>query len=108
MSLTDIPEEIVEQYHLRKIESNGWVYMEIRKGMPGLRQAGKVANERLVTHLATYGYAPCARTPALWKHTTRSVTFTLCVDDFGIKYVGKQHVDHLLNALRDMYTITCD
>ena len=82
--------------------------MELRKGMPGLRKAGKVANERLTTHLANYGYAPCARTLLLWKNATRPITFTLCVDDFGIKYVGKQHVDHLLNALRDMYTITCD
>ena len=65
MSLADIPEEIVEQYNLRKIATNGWVYMEIRKGMPGLRQVGKVSNEHLVTHLAKYGYAQCARTTAL-------------------------------------------
>ena len=108
MSLADILEDIVEQYHLRKIASNGWFYMEISRGMPGLHQSGKVLNERLVTHLAKYGYAPCARTPALWKHTTRPVTFTLCVDNFGIKYVGKKHVDHLLSDLCDMYTITCD
>ena len=108
MQLTDIPDEIVNQYKLRAIATNGWIYMEIRKGMPGLKQAGKVANDRLVTHLAKYGYAPCKRTPALWKHKSRPITFTLCVDDFGIKYVGKQHIDHLLDALRDLYTITVD
>jgi hypothetical protein len=108
MALADIPDEIVQQYNLHDLSSNRWVYMEIRKGMPGLKQAGKVANDRLITHLAKYGYAPCAQTPALWRHTTRPVTFTLCVDDFGIKYEGKQHVEHLLNALRDLYTITVD
>ena len=82
--------------------------MEIRNGMPGLKQAGKVANDRLITHLQKYGYSPCARTPALWKHATRPVTFTLCVDDFGIKYVGTENVEHLIRALRDMYTITVD
>ena len=82
--------------------------MEIRKGMPGLKQAGKVANDRLITHLRKYGYAPCERTPALWKHSTRPVTFTLCVDDFGIEYEVTENVEHLLRALRDMYTITVD
>ena len=70
MDLADIPNEIVSQYNLRDLATNGWVYMEIRKGMPGLKQAGKVANDRLITHLHKYGYSPCARTPALWKHAT--------------------------------------
>ena len=56
--------------------------------MPGLKQTGKVANDLLVTHLAKYGYAPCQQTPVLWKHTSRPITFTLCVDNFGVKYVG--------------------
>ena len=37
MSLDIIPEEIVTQYELQKIAVNGWVYMEIRKGVPGLK-----------------------------------------------------------------------
>ena len=32
----------------------------------------------------------------------------LCVADFGIKYVGKDHAEHLLNALRTRYTVTTD
>ena len=82
--------------------------MEIRKGMSGPKQAGKVANDRLRNHLAKYGYSPCKRTPALWRHKTRPLTFALCVDDFGIKYVDRKDVDHLLNALRDLYSITFD
>jgi hypothetical protein len=31
---------------------------EIRKGMPGLKQAGKIANDRLTKHLAKFGYTP--------------------------------------------------
>ena len=82
--------------------------MEIQKGIPGIKQAGKVANKRLVNHLAKYGYPPCKRTPALWKYKIRPITFTLCVDNFGIKYVGKQHINHLLHALQYLYTITMD
>ena len=32
--------------------------MNIVKGMPGLKQASRLANERLVHHLGLYGYAP--------------------------------------------------
>ena len=42
-----VPTEIVEQYNLQKIAHNGWVYIEVRKGTPGLRQAGNIANDRL-------------------------------------------------------------
>ena len=31
--------------------------------------------------------------------------FTLCIDNFGIKYIGKENAKHLLNALRNNYKI---
>ena len=46
--------------------------------------------------------------PGLWKHKTRPVVFSLVVDDFGIKYVGKEHADHLVNSLQADYKITID
>ena len=36
------------------------------------------------------------------------VLFSLVVDDFGIKYVGKQHVNHLLEALKEHYEVSKD
>ena len=47
-------------------------------------------------------------TPGLWKHVTHSISFTIVVDDFGIKYEGKEHADHLLVALTDHYKIEND
>ncbi len=32
----------------------------------------------------------------------------LIANDFGIKYVGKQHAEHLLTALRQHYKVTTD
>ena len=84
------------------------VYVEIRKGMPGLKQAGKIAHDRLRTHLKKYGYNPVPRTPALWKHESRKIIFSLVVDDFGVKYVRKEDAQHLINALKDLYEITTD
>jgi hypothetical protein len=85
------------------------VYVEIKKGMYGLKQAGIIANQRLTQHLAQYGYYPTPRTPGLWKHATRPVVFCLVINDFaGIKYVGKQHADHLIQALQDLYPCSTD
>ena len=87
---------------------NGKLYIKIIRGMYGLPQAGKLAHDKLKKHLEKYDYYPCKLTPGLWKHKTRPISFTLVVDDFGIKYVGKQHLDHLIHALQDEYEITID
>ena len=87
---------------------NGWVYMEIRKGMPGLKQAGKLANKRLEKHLRKYGYAPGAQTPTFWIHSALPITFTVLVDNFDVKYTGKHTALHFLDALRYLYTISID
>ena len=33
----------------------------------------------------------------------RPITFTLVVDEFGVKYVGKEHAQHLIVALQSLY-----
>ena len=110
-SLAILPEEIISQYNLLQLASNGWVYMEIHKGMPGLKQAGHIANDRLKIHLANFGYSPVAQTPSIWKHATKYICFSLVVNDFGFKYnfgfkyVGKDTADHLIQALTKLYTI---
>jgi len=66
--------------------------MEIRKGMCGLPQAGILANKLLKEHLVRHGYFEQSHTPGLWKHVSRHIWFNLCVDDFGIKYIGREHL----------------
>ena len=34
--------------------------------------------------------------------------FTLVVDDFGIKYIGKENAQHLIDTIRSQYTMTTD
>jgi hypothetical protein len=97
--LSRFPEEIVQKYNLNALAVDGWVYIEVRKGMYDLKQAGHLANQLLQTHLAPFGYCPARHTPGIWLHKTRPISFTLVVDDFAVKYVGKQHGEHLRNAL---------
>jgi hypothetical protein len=108
MLLSRFPEEIVQKYHLDALAVDGWVYIEIRKGMYGLKQAVLLANQLLQTCLAPFVYYPARHTPGLWLHHTRPISFTLVVDDFAVKYVGKQHAEHLRNALLKTYELTTD
>jgi hypothetical protein len=108
MLLSCFPEKIVQKYNLNNLAVSGWVYIQIRKGMYGLKQAGLIANQLLQTHLASSGYYPAHHTPGLWLHRTRPISFTLVVDDFTVKYVGKHHAEHLWNALLRTYELTTD
>ena len=76
--------------------------------MYGLPQAGILSYEQLVKILAPFGYAPTCHTPGLWRHKTRHISFSPCVDDFSIKYVGCKHAEHLLTALHTQYKVTTD
>ena len=87
---------------------NGYVLMEISKGIYGLPQAGKLAQDRLVKHLATHNYIQCAHTPCLFINKENGVAFTLVVDDLLIKYKQRSAVDHLFSVLRELYEITTD
>jgi hypothetical protein len=96
------------QYNLASLVHHDRVLVEIRKGMYGLPQAGIIANDRLRAQLATWGYHACPNTPGLFTHDTRPISFCLVVDDFGVKYVGREHADHLLVCLHELYTVTTD
>ena len=90
LHLRDIPDEIIQEYKLHeKATVDGYVYSEVRKGMYGLPQAGSLAQELLEKRLGKHGYRQSTLVPGLWKHDWRPVQFSLVVDDFGVKYVGK-------------------
>ena len=72
------------------VKKNGFVYLDIRKAIYGLPQAGILAKKLLRSRLAPDGYYKVAHTPGLLRHVTRTVHFTLCVDGFGVKYIGKK------------------
>jgi hypothetical protein len=47
---------------LNALAVDGWVYIEIRKFMYGLKQAGLLANQLLQTRLAPFRYYPARHT----------------------------------------------
>jgi hypothetical protein len=108
MLISRFPEDIIQQYNLNALAVDGWVYIEIRKGMHGLKKQGLLANQLPQTCLAPFGYYPARHIPALWLHKTQPIYFTLVVDNFAVKYAGKHHAEHLRKALLRTYELITD
>ena len=103
LPLKHFSQHTINQYNLLENAKNGWVYVKIRKAIYGLPQAGKLANNQLKKHLGPAGYYEVAPTPDLYTYVTRPIQFSLVVDDFGVKYVSKEHADHLIRTLESHY-----
>ena len=94
-----IPQEIIDKYKPQPDE-RGFCYLKIKMAIYGLKQAGALANADLIKNLAKHGYHPVPRTPGLFKHATRPISFTFVVDDFGVKYITKHDANHLETTLK--------
>jgi hypothetical protein len=101
IKITDISKVFILDHDLAgKEDHNGWIYFEIRCGCYSLPQAGILVNNLLCRCSEKEGYYKAATTSGLWKHKWRPIQFRLIVDDFGMKYVGIEHFNHLLAVLQ--------
>lgn len=75
--------------------------MEIICGMYGLPQTGILANKLLKERLEVHGYHEVEHTLGLFYQKPRPIWFTLVVDDFEVKCVGKRHVEHRMSDLSE-------
>ena len=108
MPLDVIPEKFHEAYGQKGKGKRVFVYMEIQKCMYSLPQAEILANKLLKKRLAKFGYLEMPHTPGPWNHVSRPIAFTLVFNDFRIKYVGRDHAEHLSNAIKNDYTVELD
>ena len=93
------PEDIRQKYDLYNIVHDDFIYIKIKKGMYGLKQAAVLAYEHLSTYLIKASYSKIIGTLGLWKHHTRKTIFCLCVDDFGVKYYNTTDLNHLKSTI---------
>jgi hypothetical protein len=105
ISLKFLSDAILTKYNLRKFMHNGSILFEVTKSMYGLPHAGRISQDGLIERLASHGYLQTGTT-CLFRHATNSITFTLVVDDFGVKYMNSADADDLIRCLRLYYDIT--
>jgi hypothetical protein len=79
-----------------------YTYKSRKEGMGYHKQAYSPMNCYNYYYVALDGYHSTEHTHGLWKHKTRPVWFLLVVDDLVIKYVGREHVEHLKASLGKM------
>jgi hypothetical protein len=104
MKIADIPDEIITEYKLHSLlEPDGFIYIVIILGMYGLPHIGLLANQLLEQCLNKHGYQQSKLVPGLGVHDWHPIWFTLVVDDFGIKYIGREHALHLQTVLKSYY-----
>ena len=109
LRLSDMPKDVTVHYKLNKIATpEGYIYCKIQKGMYGLPQAGVIAQQLLEECLQMDGYHQSKTTPGLWTHGTHPISFSLVVDDFWVKYVGKENAQHLLDTVQKHYKCSCN
>ena len=109
IKITDIPNDIIHQYNLQtKVTKDGYVYVEVRKGMYGLPQDGILSPKLPETRLNKAGYFQIQLTTRFWNHKWWPISFTLCVDDLGVKYVRQEHDQYLMNTLKQEWKISQD
>jgi hypothetical protein len=84
------------------------VYIKIQKGMYELPHEGIPARKLLQRNLAKDGYRPTQQTHGTWTHDTRPISFLLVVDDFGVKYVGREYAEHLMACIKKKFNISSD
>jgi hypothetical protein len=109
MKLDLFPQDIIDEYGLRnKVDTDGNVFCEVQQGMYGLPKAGIIAQDLLTKRLQKAGYRQSKDTPGYWRHDWRPISFTLVVNDFGVKYINKDDVEHLISVLQQDYKVDTD
>jgi len=109
MKLDNFPDDVIEQYNLKeKVDAKGYVILRVEKGLYGLPYAGIIAQKLLEERLEKHDYKQSDTTPGFWTHKWRPISFTLIVDDFGVKYVGEEHANHLISVLSEHYVVEKD
>ena len=73
--------------------------------MHGLKQATILAYQLVVKRLAAESYCPIPLTNGHFKQNIRNTVFSLCGNDFSVKYHSQQGLQHLILTLYKYHDI---
>ena len=85
------PGHNIQQYNLRcKVTKEGFFYIEVREDMCKLPQARLLIQKPLEEDLKLMDTDKASQRLASKKHDTRPISFSLMVDDVGVKYAKQE------------------
>ncbi len=108
MKLENFISKVIEQYQLHKKALPRVLCTFPEKGIYNPHKVDVLVQNLLEESLGKNGYKQSQFTSGLWTHEWFSICFSLVVDNFGVKYVQKEHADHLVSVIHEHYEITMD
>ena len=110
LTISVIPEEVVKQYNLLSLVHNSFVNAFIEKiYMVYLKPVRyHITSSHATLHLLDIVPPSTPLVSSLWIHNTRSLSFVLTIDYFGIKYSHLRDTSHLFAAFHRKYDISTD
>ena len=74
LKIAELPQDLIDEYKLYDNKTkDGYVYLEIRKGVYGLPQAGILTQKLLEKRLNAKGCRQSGICPGFWKHNWRPI-----------------------------------
>ncbi len=109
LRIADMPDDVIEQYNLRDNTTPTAISIaKYKRGCMACHRPVSLPNNIVKERLQKHSYHQSQTTPGLWKHDPRSIRFSLVDNDFGVKYVGKENAQHLLDTVQHYYKCSCN
>lgn len=98
--ISHMSEQTIEKHDLRQYVHNKKILFQVNGTIYGHPASGHIAQNDLIEHLKKYDYTSTREVPCLFTHPTSGISFTLVVDDFGIKYTNDDNLKQFLSILQ--------
>ena len=90
IKISNFPDDVITHYNISdEVDKNSLLFIRTERGIYGLLHAKIIAQNLLEELPENHGYRQSDETTCFWKHDTSSISSTLIVYDFRVKYVGK-------------------
>jgi hypothetical protein len=110
MPLAQIPMNLRVKLGMAHLPEHTMILWQVDQALYGMPQAGMLAQRDLDGILRAGGFYTTPTTPCLYKHRTRTIIFTVWVDDFFVIYKrnDRTDVDYLMSVLSTKYEFKTD
>ena len=98
----------MNEFNLYQYVSDGKILFRVDGSMYGHPAAGRIAQTAFKALVKAHGYHEHPDVPCLFTHSTRPTSFTLIVDDLGIKIFSENDLQHLIDTIKVKWDVKVD
>ena len=98
----------IADFSLHPYVSENKILFEVNGSMYGHPAAGRIAQTEFKALVKAHDYYEHPDVPCLFLHRTRPTSFTLIVDDLGIKIFSENDLQHLIDTIKTKWDVKVD